>query len=151
MTPGRAARPSCYITAFPIWCRLRLGWPCLFGVAVFVWGARTPQCCEPRATRHRPLTLTGPPQPGLPNPEPHPSLLLTPLPLWPPRPLLLDLCPPGSTHLSPAPQNTALLTEGTPSLSRTQLQTTPLPSPSTHGCLRAASSPGAALSSSDLP
>lgn len=39
MTPGRAACPSCYITTFPGWCWLHLGWPRLgvvtFGVATF--------------------------------------------------------------------------------------------------------------------
>lgn len=137
MTPGRAARPSCYITTFPVRCCLHLGWPRL---GVVTSGVLTcPRCSQPCAARHHSPTLTRPT-----NPEPHPSLLLMPLPS------LLDPCPPGSTPLSPAPPNTTLLPGHSILL--------PHPAPnrtlalrSTHGCPRAASFPRAAPSSSNLP
>lgn len=107
MTPGRAACPSCYITTFPIWCWLHLGWPRL-GVVIFgernIWNAHMPQRSQPCAARHHPPILARPT-----NHEP-PSLLLMPLPS------LLDLCPPGSTPFSSAPQTRHSSRHSTPLL-----------------------------------
>lgn len=80
-----------------------------------IWNAHMPQRSQLCAARHHPPILT-----RRTNPEP-PSLLLLPLPS------LLDLCPPGSTPLSSAPQ-IRHFSPGTPSLSHIQPQTAPLPS-----------------------
>lgn len=105
MTPGRAARPSCYITTFPVRCCLHLGWPRLGVVTSGVFTC--PRCSQPCAARHHSPTL---PRPT--NPEPHPpfSLCLSPRCWTPahraaPRFLLppKHYTPPRALHPSPAP------------------------------------------------